>query len=548
MTTPVPGPPASVLSAILVANPDAPGSPLKLATFSQSGEPPVLPSLMNDVVVMPQDGLLDANGTWTGFLATQGLTGATAATRWVGSTAAGAPTAGTFDAGDFITSQDGNAYICTAPGSPGTWVASGGAPSGTAGGDLGGTYPDPTVVSVAHVTAGTLGLTHGGTGATSQNFANLLTPTGTKTAAYTASPGDFVPCDTNSVGAFTVTLPAAPAGLTAIGIKMIKQSGTNAVTIAAGGSDVFNVAGGATSLTLNLLFQGVLLQYRSSGAIWYVFSDDLPLGALDSRYVASVSAGDTSVVIGGSASAPTVETGTLDVIAADHPPAANWSNNSHKITSVANGGAAQDAAAWGQTVSGVLTTVGDTVYENSTPAPARLAGNTTAQKMFLNSTGTGSAANAPAWATVSGQYLRAPTIVTTGTTYTTTSATFAAIAPGTVGTGSFIAPSSGEVVIEVDVVLNTSVATTYGFALATTATVTPIVGNVIGGEASSSTPYQPTHLCFPVTSLTGGTSYNYDVLFATVSGTLSCPSLGSANTTVTANNKGAPIVVAVKAV
>jgi hypothetical protein len=64
--------------------------------------------------------------------------------------------------------------------------------------------------------------------------------------------------------------------------------------------------------------------------------------------VTSVAAGDTSIVVGGTASAPTIETGTLDVIAADHPPAANWSNNSKKITSLANGSGAQDAAAFGQ--------------------------------------------------------------------------------------------------------------------------------------------------------------------------------------------------------
>lgn len=64
--------------------------------------------------------------------------------------------------------------------------------------------------------------------------------------------------------------------------------------------------------------------------------------------VSSVTAGDTSIVIGGTGTAPTVETGTLDVIAADHPPAGNWSNNSHKITSLANGASAQDAAAFGQ--------------------------------------------------------------------------------------------------------------------------------------------------------------------------------------------------------
>ena len=64
--------------------------------------------------------------------------------------------------------------------------------------------------------------------------------------------------------------------------------------------------------------------------------------------VTSVTAGDTSIVVGGSGSAPTIATGTLDVIAADHPPAANWSNNSKKITSLANGTAASDAAAFGQ--------------------------------------------------------------------------------------------------------------------------------------------------------------------------------------------------------
>ena len=64
--------------------------------------------------------------------------------------------------------------------------------------------------------------------------------------------------------------------------------------------------------------------------------------------VNSVTAGDTSIVVGGTSVNPTIETATLDVIAADHPPAANWSNNSHKITSLANGSSAQDAAAFGQ--------------------------------------------------------------------------------------------------------------------------------------------------------------------------------------------------------
>jgi hypothetical protein len=66
--------------------------------------------------------------------------------------------------------------------------------------------------------------------------------------------------------------------------------------------------------------------------------------------VASVAATDTSIVVGGTATAPTIATGTLDVIAADHPPAANWSNNSKKITSLAVATASTDAASLANTL------------------------------------------------------------------------------------------------------------------------------------------------------------------------------------------------------
>lgn len=51
-----------------------------------------------------------------------GLTGALQATRFAGATASGAPTSGTFEAGDFVVDQSGAVFICTAPGSPGTWA------------------------------------------------------------------------------------------------------------------------------------------------------------------------------------------------------------------------------------------------------------------------------------------------------------------------------------------------------------------------------------------------------------------------------------------
>jgi len=54
-----------------------------------------------------------------------GLPGATAGTRYVGGTVAGAPTIGSFLVGDFIVDQSGAMYVCTVAGTPGTWQLSG---------------------------------------------------------------------------------------------------------------------------------------------------------------------------------------------------------------------------------------------------------------------------------------------------------------------------------------------------------------------------------------------------------------------------------------
>jgi len=52
-------------------------------------------------------------------------TGASATSGYVGGTTHGAPVSGTFSAGDFIIDQTGFLWICTAAGTPGTWLKAG---------------------------------------------------------------------------------------------------------------------------------------------------------------------------------------------------------------------------------------------------------------------------------------------------------------------------------------------------------------------------------------------------------------------------------------
>lgn len=161
------------------------------------------------------------------------------------------------------------------------------------GGDLSGTVGSATVAKVNGVTVTgtpnmgqviTANSTTDANWTTPQIGAQALTPTGVKTAAYTAVAGDLVPIDATST-AVTITLSTAPVDKSRITVKKLDSS-SNIVTVQAGGGDVFNKASGSTSVTLSLQNQAVSLQYMASSAIWYVVSDDLPLSSLNTTYVA----------------------------------------------------------------------------------------------------------------------------------------------------------------------------------------------------------------------------------------------------------------------
>jgi hypothetical protein len=87
-----------------------------------------------DAVVVPGVSARDFNdagqhvNSFPKGMAPQGITGATAASRYVGGTASGHPVTGTFAVGDYVVDQSGAFWVCTSAGTPGTWteVSSGG--------------------------------------------------------------------------------------------------------------------------------------------------------------------------------------------------------------------------------------------------------------------------------------------------------------------------------------------------------------------------------------------------------------------------------------
>lgn len=104
----------------------------------------------------PNGSFLGSNGTdpaWTNsasYFSPSGLTGATAASRYGGATVSGAPTTGTWVAGDWVTAQNGHIWVCTSGGTPGTWGEVGASaaaysPSGRTGATAYSEYAGATV-------------------------------------------------------------------------------------------------------------------------------------------------------------------------------------------------------------------------------------------------------------------------------------------------------------------------------------------------------------------------------------------------------------------
>lgn len=279
----------------------------------------------------------------------------------------------------YVTENGTGGYAVTWPGSV-TWV--GGTPPtlNTAANAVnllvfesvnGGTTWYGSLVTTApslplSVTNGGTGLSAGGVAGTLLTGQGTSTPaawqglfsqTAVQTTTCTVAAGTLVPCDTSGAS-FTATLAAAPFPGAMAGVKQVNTSGSNQLTFACGGTDVFNkIYGGtaSTSFALPLQSQGALVQYAGAGAAWsftgtsstanltisagpafavgnviYLAGGSLPAGlAANTRYYVVASASTTfqvSATYGGSAITPsgsgsgTAQTcGTWLVISDDLP-------------------------------------------------------------------------------------------------------------------------------------------------------------------------------------------------------------------------------------
>jgi hypothetical protein len=141
-----------------------------------------------------------------------------------------------------------------------------------------------------------------------------VSPVAVQSSAYSAVPGNLVPCNISG-GGFTVTLPESPADGSRVAVKIIatNAAGTNVLTVATLGTDRFNESGGAAAVALTLANQGQVYQYSATYGLWYIMDDSLPLGGLKSlfRYVFpsgdSTGATDTAAINAGLASGGAVQ-------------------------------------------------------------------------------------------------------------------------------------------------------------------------------------------------------------------------------------------------
>ncbi len=166
------------------------------------------------VTVLGQNITISATGGGTGTVtsitAGTGLSGGTITTSGTIAIANTAVTPASYGDGthvaSFTVNQQGQLTAAS------NVAITGAPPTGAAGGDLGGTYPNPTVVSVSHVTTGVLTTANGGTGLSSAGTTGncLVSNSGVWTSGSCGGGGGGVSSLNGLSGALSLTNLSAP--------------------------------------------------------------------------------------------------------------------------------------------------------------------------------------------------------------------------------------------------------------------------------------------------------------------------------------------------
>lgn len=203
-------------------------------------------------------------------------------------------------------------------------------------------------------------ITAGGLGSFAQGWPGLVSTLVAKSAAYTATAADNIIVCNATTAAFTITLPTAVGALgRTYTIKKTDATG-NGVTVDPNGAQTID---GAVTITLSRQWQ--YIQIVSDGANWQIVDSALFIDttAADIAALGTQAAGATGLA----ADAGHVhQMPRHDQLAA---PTASVAWGSQKITSLANGVAGTDAAAFGQ-----IPVVDATVADLQSPGIAAAGG------------------------------------------------------------------------------------------------------------------------------------------------------------------------------
>ena len=281
-----------------------------------------------------------------------------------------------------------------------------------------------------------------------------------------------------------------------------------------------NVAGGANDIVPPL--GSVLLTYDSNTSLWY------PSGG------EPLSGGYLCPPVQYAPSAQ-VQINTLSATMASLNAAATT------VAAGSNGGEISLVASWSSPSAGVLDVASTAGWPSAGTFTVAASGPTTAICTYTGTT----AATLTGCAYVSGS---ATGTVATGGAVTLTAAGAGGGQPvPAISTGSFTAPPSGSVVVTASFAAKISGTANMSFGLVAHNTLTPMVCDNVSFTDSAAATARAYQVPFVVGSLTAGSAYTFDLMFATSANTLSVVAYGAASTAPT-GTLGGPVTLTVQAV